>query len=52
MAFDDEIVDVAVGCTFELFIQEDNATTECQLMIKSTCYKSFVILADLSQTKE
>ena len=50
MPFDDEKVDVAVGCTFDLFVQEDNVGTSCQLLIKSTCFGSFVILADLEQT--
>jgi len=47
MAFDDEQVDVEVGCTLDLFVREPN---ECQLIIKSTCYKSFTILADLDAT--
>ena len=50
MPFDDEKVDVPVGCTFDLFVQEDNFGSSCQLLIKSTCFESFVILADLEQT--
>lgn len=51
MAFDDETVDVAVGCTFDLYIQQ-NSANECLLLIKSTCYKTFVILADLGQAAQ
>ena len=67
MPFDDEAVDVPVGCTFDLFIkdeieaeeEEKKATDEseasdstCLLLIKSTCYKSFTIKVDTALTTQ
>ena len=49
MSFDDEVVDFTVGCTVNLFTREPQ---QCQLIIKSTCYKNFTIIADLSETTE
>ena len=47
MAFDDENVDIAVGCTLDLFFREPAAT---KLVFKSTCYKSFTLAVDLGET--
>ena len=47
MAFDDEVVDVAVGCTLDLFVREPGKTI---VIFKSTCYKSFILPVDLSET--
>ena len=47
MPFDDETVDIAVGCTLDLFIREPE---QCKLIFKSTCYKSFTLIADLTET--
>ena len=52
MPFDDEIVDVAVGCTLDLFIKESSSPDSCQLIIKSTCFKNFTMVADLNETTE
>ena len=50
MTFDDEEVDIAVGCTFDLFIKEPEGSERSQLIFKSTCYKSFTLIADLNET--
>ena len=51
MTFDDEQVDVAVGCTIDLFVADAELPEgSCMICIKSTCFKSFVIIADLGQT--
>ena len=47
MGLDDETVDIPVGFTLDLFIREPE---QCKLIIKSTCYKSFTIVADLSES--
>lgn len=53
MAFDDEIVDIAVGCTLDLFLKESSSPDSCcQLIIKSTCFKNFTLVADLNETTE
>ena len=50
MTFDDEQVDMAVGCTLDLFIREPD--NQCKLIFKSTCYKSFTLIADLAETTQ
>ena len=50
MTFDDADADIAVGCTFDLFIKE--ADNQCKLIFKSTCYKSFTLIADLAETTQ
>jgi len=52
MPFDDEKVDIAVGCTLDLFIRESSPDISCQLIIKSTCFKNFTLIADLDETTE
>ena len=49
MTFDDEKVDIAVGCTLNLFIRE---TEQDKLVFKSTCYKNFTIAVNLEETTE
>lgn len=56
MPFDDEKEDIDVGCTLDLFLRSNNDTNQstgsCQLIIKSTCFKSFTIFADLNDCTE
>ena len=47
MGLDDETVDLAVGCTLDLFVRQAD---QCKLIFKSTCYKSFTLVVDLSET--
>ena len=50
MGFDDETVDMAVGCTLDLFVRD---TTQVQkLVFKSTVYKNFTIAVDLNETTD
>ena len=49
MAWENEQADVAVGCTLDLFIRDP---TQSQLIIKSTCYKTFTISVDLHESTE
>ena len=47
--FDDDVLDLGVGCTLDLFTKEPE---QCMLIFKSPCYKSFTLIADLSETTQ
>ena len=47
MSFDDETMDLTVGCTLDLFIREPD---QCSLIFKNPSYKNFTLVADLSET--